>query len=120
MLQNQSTLSLKDNSKILKVKIINIYKKKKVKFSETFLGVTKLTKSNQLKSGKIEKFLTVSTKKKYFSFSGKAKNSDKNCCILIKNEYNIELTSTRFLGFFLSEIKKLKNQKIKLLINKCV
>jgi len=120
MLQTQSVVILKDNSKILKVKIINLFLKKKVKFKDVFIGVTKISKSNRIKSGSLEKFLIVSTKKKTNLFSGKSKNSDQNCCVLIKDKKTMELNSTRFLGIFFSELKTIENQKIKILINKCI
>jgi len=120
MLNKQSILSTKDNSKILKVKIINLHLKKKVKIKDSFLGVVKLSKSTSINNGSVLNFLVMCTKKKNQFISGKSKKSDINGCIVIKTKQSLEPTGTRFIGSFFSEIKDIKNQKIKNLINKCI
>jgi len=120
MLNKQSILSIKDNSKVLKVKIINLYLKKKIKFKNAFLGVVKSSKNISINKGKIMDCLTVTTKKKKNFFSGIRKKSDLNGCIILKNKDSLEPVGTRFMGFFFSNFKNIKNQKIKNLINKCI
>jgi len=86
MLTLQSQLILKDNSKIIHVKLINLYKKKNIKINDTFLGVIKISNSSSLKKGRLLNFLTTGTKKKFENFSGKFKRSDYNSCISLKDK----------------------------------
>lgn len=120
MLNKQSILYIKDNSKVLKVKIINLYLKKNIKFKDTFLGVVRLSRNALINAGEILNFLTVTTKKERSFITGRLKKSDHNNCILIKNVKTLEPLGSRFIGFFFSEVKNIKNQKIKNLINKCI
>lgn len=120
MLQNQSNLKVKDNSKILKVKIINTYLKKKITFKDIFLGVIKSSKNISLKEGSLNQFLITNTKKGFRNFSGKIKKTDYNACITIKNNKNLDLLGTRFSGFFFSEIKSINIQNLKNVIDSCI
>lgn len=86
MLQAQTQLSVKDNSKFLKIKIINIYSKKNIKFNNYFLAVIKSSKNPDIKSGSMLRFLATHTKKKLISFNGRSKKSDLNFCITIKDK----------------------------------
>lgn len=120
MLKLQSTLRLKDNSKLLNVKVINLYKKKKLKFKDSFLGVVKVSKNQNIKNGHMHHFLIVSTRKSSQFESGKTKSSDSNCCIAIRDLNKEEPIGTRFLGVFYSELKRVKNQKCKNLLSQCI
>lgn len=120
MLTYQSNLILKDNSKISSVRLINLYKKKYIKINNSFLGVVKSSKRSTLKVGKLNSFLTTSTKKKSGLFSGRFKKSDLNSCIALKEKLFLEPIGSRFIGIFFSEIKSNKNQKLKVLLNQCI
>jgi len=120
MLNKQSVLLVKDNSKVLKVKIINLYLKKKIKSKNPFLGVVTSSNNISITKGSITNFLATNTKKKKTFFSGVMKKSDLNGCILLKNKKTLEPVGTRFVGSFFSDIKNVKNQKTKNLINKCI
>ena len=120
MLRLQSKLNLKDNSKIISVKIINQYKKKYIKINNSFLGVIKLSNNSSLKNGKLINFLTTNTKKNFRCFSGRFKKSDSNFCLSLKDKLSLDPISSRFIGFFFSEMKNNKNQKIRNLLNQCI
>jgi len=120
MLNLQSKLTLKDNSKILSVKVINIYKKKYIKVNHSFLGVIKTSNSPFLNNGKLMNFLATNTKKKLQTFSGRYKKSDQNFCISLKDKFASDPVGSRFIGFFFSEMKNNKSQKLKNLLNQCI
>lgn len=120
MLIKQSVTSIKDSSRILKVKVINLNLKKKIKFQDPFIGIIKKSKSNQMRPGQIKSFMLASTVKKVCFFNGRSKRSDINASILLKQKGSTEFLSSRFMGTFFSEISKIKSQKTKIIINKCI
>lgn len=120
MLLRQSRLIVKDNSKIFRVKITNTFKKKNIKLNDPFLGVIKLSKNSSLKPGTVANFRIISTRKEKPAFSGKTKKSNVNACLASKQKKTLEPMGSRFIGFFFSEVRNIKDQKTKILINKCI
>ena len=117
MIQNQTVLSVSDNSGVKKVKCIKVMGGFKRKFAvlgdvivvSIYKIRSKSRQATKLKKGEIFKALIIKTKQKYFNKDGAYLNFDDNSVILLNNNYSP--VSNRIIGNIPRILKKKKLAK---------
>lgn len=121
MISNQSSLIIKDNSGIKKIKCISTLNKNSVRVFQVFKGVVLKSNSQSLIKGQLINGMLTQHSKKLAAGSGKIKSFGSNSSIALKegNKNKITLLSSRLTGIQLANLKKFLDKKSNSILEIC-
>jgi len=121
MIQNQTNLTVKDNSAIKEIKCISTLNKKKIKTSSQFKAVIINSSHINFRKGSLVNAILLNSKINHISFSGKTKKFKKNEALLVKelNINNSSLIGTRVAGIQNFNLNFYLKKKDSTLLEKC-